>query len=123
MEVLVAAHRDELSELRSQSAPSDKLVLAGKSPVELAKLPAALKSTIPANARITLDDGKVWLAVTFPDGTGLNWVYSKHSKKEFAGRKKLMEDAIATLPEGLKSKITPELDFMAMISTLEGSRC
>ena len=32
-----------------------------------------------------------------------------------------MEDAIATLPAGLKSKITPELDFMAMISTLEGT--
>ncbi|HEX6026686.1 MAG TPA: hypothetical protein VFZ00_32105 [Solirubrobacter sp.] len=97
------------------------LVMAGKNPVELAKLPAGLKSTIPANARIILDDGKVWLAVTFPDGSGLNWVYSKHSKREFAGRKKLMEDAIATLPEGLKTKITPELDFMAMISTLEGT--
>ena len=32
-----------------------------------------------------------------------------------------MEDAIATLPAGLKTKITPELDFMAMISTLEGT--
>ena len=32
-----------------------------------------------------------------------------------------MEDAIATLPAGLKSKITPELDFMAMISMLEGT--
>jgi hypothetical protein len=97
------------------------LVMAGKSPVAISKLPDALKTAVPANARITLDDGKVWLAVTFPDGTGLNWVYSKHSKKEFAGRKKLMEDAIATLPEGLKTKITPELDFMAMISTLEGT--
>ena len=96
------------------------LVMAGKSPVEISKLPAALKKAVPANARIILDDGKVWLAVTFPDGTGLNWVYSKHSKKEFAGRKKLMEDAIATLPAGLKTKISPELDFMAMISTLEG---
>ncbi len=97
------------------------LVMAGKSPVEIAKLPDALKKAVPANARIMLDDGKVWLAVTFPDGTGLHWVYSKHSKKEYAGRKKLMEDAIATLPEGLKTKITPELDFMAMISTLEGT--
>ena len=32
-----------------------------------------------------------------------------------------MEDAIATLPAGLKTKITPELDFMAMISMLEGT--
>ncbi len=95
------------------------LVTAGKTPVELSKLPAALKSTIPANSRITVD-GTIYLAIQYPDGTGLNWVKSKHSRKEFAGRKKLMEDAIATLPPGLKTKITPELDFMAMISTLEG---
>ena len=31
------------------------LVTAGKTPIELAKLPAALKSTIPANSRITVD--------------------------------------------------------------------
>ena len=34
------------------------LVLAGKTPVEHAKLPDALKTTVPANARIILDDGK-----------------------------------------------------------------
>ncbi len=95
------------------------LVAGGKSPVELSKLPAALKSTIPANSRITID-GTIYLAIQYPDGTGLNWVKSKHSRKEFAGRQKLMEDAIATLPAGLKAKITPELDFMAMISMLEG---
>ena len=49
------------------------LVVGGKSPVELSKLPAALKSTIPANSRITVD-GTIWLAVQYPDGTGLNWV-------------------------------------------------
>src|SRR4051812_7334641 len=74
------------------------LVVGAKSPVEIAKLPAALKSAIPANARIVLDDGTVWMAIQFPDGTGLNWVHSKHNRKEYAGRKKLMEDAIATLP-------------------------
>jgi predicted alpha/beta-hydrolase family hydrolase len=31
LEVLVAAHREQLAELRSQSEPSDQLVLAGKS--------------------------------------------------------------------------------------------
>jgi hypothetical protein len=96
------------------------LVTAGKLPIELAKLPAALKSTIPANSRITVD-GTIYLAIQYPDGTGLNWVKSKHSRKEYAGRTKLMEDAIATLPAGLKAKITPELDFMAMISMLEGT--
>src|SRR4051812_6177933 len=64
------------------------LVVGGKSPVDIARLPAALKSAIPANARIVLDDGKVWMAIQFPDGTGLNWVHSKHSRTEYAGRKK-----------------------------------
>jgi hypothetical protein len=96
------------------------LVVGGKSLVELSKLPAALKSTIPANSRITVD-GTIYLAIQYPDGTGLNWVKSKHSRKEYAGRQKLMEDAIATLPAGLKARITPELDFMAMISMLEGT--
>jgi hypothetical protein len=94
------------------------LVLAGKSPVAPAKLPAALK--VPANARMVLDDGRIWVVMQFPDGTGLNWVHAKHSRKEFAGRKKLMTDAIATLPAGLKAKLTPEADFMALISTMEG---
>jgi predicted alpha/beta-hydrolase family hydrolase len=31
LEVLIAAHREQLAELRRQAAPSDKLVLAGKS--------------------------------------------------------------------------------------------
>ena len=41
------------------------LVVAGKTPVELSKLPAALKSTIPANSRITVD-GTIYLAITVP---------------------------------------------------------
>ena len=49
------------------------LVVAGKTPIELAKLPAALKSTIPANSRITVD-GTIYLAITVsrtgPGSTG-----------------------------------------------------
>jgi hypothetical protein len=95
------------------------LVMAGKSPVALSKLPAALKSTIVANARIS-SGGEIWMAMVFPDGSGLNWVHSKHSRKEYGARKKLMQDVIDTLPESVKGKVSPELDFIAMISMLEG---
>ena len=57
------------------------LVVGGKSPVELSKLPAALKSTIPANSRITRRRHASSWRCTFPDGTGLNWVKSKHAAR------------------------------------------
>jgi hypothetical protein len=97
------------------------VVLSGKATVAHASLPATLKAKLPANARVVLDDGRVWVTMEFPDGSGLNWVESKHSRKDYESKRKAISTVMDTLPDDLKKKLGPDLDVMGLISTLEGN--
>jgi hypothetical protein len=86
--------------------------------------PSGWKPLTPPGRRLELDDGSYWVALGFAASSDappeLRWVMPAHARAEIDERKKELAAEADKLPPPLRARVTPELELMAVISTLEG---
>jgi hypothetical protein len=73
--------------------------------------------------RIELSDGSYWLALGFAtDETGprARWISPAHPKSEIVERRSELEEEAQKLPPNLLEQVKPQLELIALVSTLEG---
>jgi hypothetical protein len=86
--------------------------------------PSGWRPLTPPSGRLELDDGSYWVALGFAASGAARpearWVMPAHARAEVDERKKELAAEAEKLPPPLRARVEPELELMALISTLEG---
>jgi hypothetical protein len=106
--------------------PTKVIDLAGEGiPVAPKDLPANFQNKLGAGSRFELDDGRVWVLMTFPTGgaplDALTWARARDSRKDYKKREAAIEAEAANLPADLKSEVDKHLKAISLVSLIEGT--
>ncbi|HKG24408.1 MAG TPA: hypothetical protein VKB09_02120, partial [Thermomicrobiales bacterium] len=105
--------------------PTKVIDLAGKGqPVAPKDLPANFQAKLGAGSRVELDDGRVWVLMTFPTGgaplDALTWAPSRDSRKDYKSREATIAAEAAKLPADLKTEVDKHLKIISLVGLVEG---
>jgi hypothetical protein len=106
--------------------PTRVIDLAGEGqPVAPKDLPANFQTKLGAGSRLEVDDGRVWVLMTFPTGgaplDALTWAPSRDSRKDYETREAIIAAEAAKLPADLKTQVDKNLKAISLVSLVEGS--
>jgi hypothetical protein len=105
--------------------PTNLIDLAGAgTPVAPKVLPSNFQAKLQAGSRIELDDGKVWVLMTYPTGgaplDALTWAPARESRKDYKAREAKIAAESAKLPADLKTEVDKHLKIISLVSLIEG---
>jgi hypothetical protein len=106
--------------------PTKVIDLAGEGqPVAPKDLPTNFQTKLGAGSRVELDDGRVWVLMTFPTGgtplDALTWAPSRDSRKDYKTREAVIAAEATKLPADLKTQVDKQLKAISLVSLVEGS--